>query len=53
MPRRYEAPPGNPILFLSLRLGTALLARLHHGYGRADLRADLLSGIVVGGSHGD
>jgi sulfate permease, SulP family len=48
MPRRYEAPLGKPVPSLPLRLGTALLARLHHGYSRADLRADLLSGIVVG-----
>ena len=48
MPRRYEALPGKTIPSFPLKLGTALLARLHHGYSRADLRADLLAGMVVG-----
>ena len=48
MPRRYEAPLGTVVPSLPLRLGTALLSRLHQGYSRADVRADLLAGIVVG-----
>ncbi|MFY9825486.1 MAG: C4-dicarboxylic acid transporter DauA [Thermoanaerobaculia bacterium] len=48
MPRRYEASAGTAIPSLPLKLGTALLARLHHGYSRADLRADVLAGAVVG-----
>ncbi|HSS77167.1 MAG TPA: C4-dicarboxylic acid transporter DauA [Thermoanaerobaculia bacterium] len=48
MPRRYEASLGTAAPSLPLKLGTALLARLHHGYSRADLRADVLAGVVVG-----
>src|SRR4051812_24825135 len=48
MPRRYESLSGTSAPLWRLKLGTALLARLHHGYSRADLRADVLAGVVVG-----
>ena len=47
MPRRYESLPGAATSSFPLKLGTALAARLRHGYGRADLRSDLLAGVVV------
>ncbi len=49
MPRRYVAPTGAVPTSYPLRLGTALTGALRHsGYGRRDLRSDVLAGIVVG-----
>src|SRR5215510_6462390 len=50
MPRRYQLqlPTGAVPSSFPLRLGTALHLGLRHGYGRRELRSDLLAGVVVG-----
>jgi SulP family sulfate permease len=47
MPRRYD-PASEAVPAFHLRLGTALIASLRHGYSARDLRSDLLAGMVVG-----
>src|SRR5690606_23618788 len=48
MHKRYQVSPANLFPFVKLRLGAALRERMKEGYGWADFRADVMSGLVVG-----
>lgn len=48
MPPRYQKITSPVFLFFKMRPFAALREKLQEGYGLSDLRADIMSGIVVG-----